>query len=63
MAPAMKVTVPEGVGPVPVTVAVKVTDWPYVEGLPEVATVVVDEAVLAERTFNVKIPWKSVSSG
>ncbi len=38
----MKVTVPVGVGPDPVTVAVKVTDWPKTEGLAEEATVVVE---------------------
>ena len=32
VAPSRKVTVPVGVPPGPVTVAVKVTDWPKVEG-------------------------------
>ena len=41
--PSLKSTVPDGVFEPPdlVTVAVKVTESPYVEGLPEVATVVV----------------------
>jgi hypothetical protein len=33
--PSIKVTVPVGVPPVPVTVAVNVTDWPAVEGFRE----------------------------
>ncbi len=37
----MKVTEPVGVPPVPVTVAVKVTDWPYTDGLLLLASVVV----------------------
>ena len=42
---ALNVTLPSLLGlpepgPVPVTVAVKVTDWPKVEGVPEVATAV-----------------------
>ena len=44
LAPSAKATVPVGLGPpVTVTVAVKVTLWPKVEGLPEVLTVVVVE--------------------
>ena len=39
-APSMNCTVPVGV--LPVTVAVKVTDWPTVEGLSEETTVVLD---------------------
>ena len=36
----MNVTVPAGVAPAPVTVAVKVTDWPNVLGFCEDVTVV-----------------------
>ena len=35
VAPSRNVTVPPGVPPVPVTVAVNVTDWPTAEGLTE----------------------------
>jgi hypothetical protein len=38
--PWVKVTEPEGVPPVEVTVAVKVTDWPEFEGFSDDATVV-----------------------
>jgi hypothetical protein len=41
VAPSRNVTVPVGVPPVPVTVAVNVTDWPAVEGLTEEVSVVV----------------------
>ena len=40
--PFLKVTVPVGVGPAPVTTAVKVTGWPKTEGFAEEVTVVVD---------------------
>jgi hypothetical protein len=40
-APSLNVTVPVGVPGDPVTVAVNVTDWPYVEGLGEDVTLVV----------------------
>ena len=43
--PSIKVTVPVGVLPVPVTVAVNVTDWPAVEGFREEVRVVVVGAV------------------
>ncbi len=44
--PSEKATVPARLGP-GVTVAVKVTLWPTVEGLPEVLTVVVVEPCAA----------------
>ena len=40
-APSLKVTVPVGVPPVPVTVAVKLTDCPYTDGFDEEVSVVV----------------------
>jgi len=43
VAPSLKVTVP--VAPLPVTVAVKVTDWPKLLGLAEELTEVVEEGV------------------
>lgn len=42
VAPSKKSTVPVGVPPVPVTVAVNVTDCPAVEGLSEETTLVVE---------------------
>ena len=39
--PSKKVTVPVGLGPVPLTVAVKVTAWPNTDGLDVDATIVV----------------------
>ena len=47
VAPSLKVTLPVGVpvaGETGLTVAVNVTDWPYVEGLADVVTVVVVDA-------------------
>jgi hypothetical protein len=41
VAPSRNVTVPVGVPPVPVTVAVNVTDWPAVDGLTDEASTVV----------------------
>jgi hypothetical protein len=38
--PWANVTVPDGVPPVEVTVAVKVTDWPELDGFSDDATVV-----------------------
>jgi hypothetical protein len=38
--PFLNVTVPVGVGPAELTVTVKVTDWPYVEGFSPELTVV-----------------------
>ena len=46
--PSLKVTVPVGVpepGVLAVTVAVKVTDWPDLEGLSEETTIVVVSAL------------------
>ena len=46
---SLKMTVPVGVpvpGAVAVTMAVKVTDWPKTEGLPEELTAVVELALL-----------------
>ena len=40
--PSSKVTMPVGVGGPPVTVAVKVTDWPGVEGLGDEVSTVLD---------------------
>src|SRR5438128_1175312 len=48
-----KVTVPVGMGPSPVTVAVKVIDWPNTEGFTEDVTVVVDPAAATST-----IPWR-----
>jgi hypothetical protein len=42
----MKVTAPVGVPPGPVTVAVKVTDWPKVEGFGEADSAVALAALL-----------------
>jgi hypothetical protein len=39
-----KVTVPVGTGPTPLTVAVKVIDWPNTDGFTNDVTVVVDAA-------------------
>jgi hypothetical protein len=39
-----KVTVPVGTGPIPLTTALKVTDWPNNDGFTEEVTVVVDTA-------------------
>ena len=39
-----KVTVPVGTGPIPLTTALKVTDWPKTDGFTEDVTVVVDTA-------------------
>src|ERR1700730_1794237 len=39
-----KVTVPVGTGPTPLTVAVKVTDWPTTDGFTEDDTMVGDAA-------------------
>ena len=47
VAPSRNVTMPVGVPPVPVTVAVKVTDWLTVEGLTDEVSAV----VLALRLF------------
>src|SRR5712692_296323 len=44
--PSLKVTVPVGEGPDPVTVARKVTELPYVEGLGEDVTTVVVGALV-----------------
>ena len=44
--PSLKVAVPVGVPPEPVTVAVKVTDWPHTDGLSEEMTVVEVSALL-----------------
>src|ERR1700693_3488278 len=49
--PSLKVTVPVGVGPTPVTTAVKVTDWPKLEGFVEDVTVVVDGDAAAADTI------------
>lgn len=46
VAPSLNVTVPVGVPPLDVTVAVKVTDWLNTEGLAEELTVVVVGEVL-----------------
>src|SRR6267143_398040 len=48
--PSWKVTVPVGVGPTPLTAAVKVTDWPNTDGLTEDVTVVVDGAAASAVT-------------
>ena len=40
-APSLKVTVPVGGGPTPVTFATKVTDWPVTEGLTDDEDIVV----------------------
>jgi hypothetical protein len=45
-APSRNVTEPVGVPPAPVTVAVKVTDWPPMRGLSEEVTAVVLDLVL-----------------
>lgn len=37
--PSLKVTIPVGVPPLPVTIAVNVTDWPNIEGLADEVTV------------------------
>src|ERR1700687_5638017 len=42
--PSWNVTVPVGVGPTPVTAAVKVTDWPKTDGLADDVSVVVEGA-------------------
>src|ERR1017187_5952504 len=58
-APSINVIVPVGTGPVPVTVAVKVTGWPYVCGLAEVINAVLDGTVSETRTYSVPVvPWK-----
>ncbi len=49
VAPSLKVTVPVGVPPAPVTVAVKVTDWPKVEGLADEPSAVVVSALATVR--------------
>lgn len=46
VAPSRNVTVPVGVPPVPVTVAVKVTDCPFCEGLTDDVSAVVLALVL-----------------
>jgi hypothetical protein len=46
VAPSRKVTVPVGVPPGPVTVAVKVTDWPKVDGFGEAVRAAVLVALL-----------------
>ena len=42
--PSWNVTVPVGVGPTPVTTAVRVTDWPKTDGFTEDVNVVVEGA-------------------
>lgn len=44
--PSLNVTVPVGTAPLPLpeTVAVKVTDWPYVDGLGDDPRLVADDA-------------------
>ena len=59
LALSLKVTDPVGVPPVPVTVAVKVTVLPYVEGLPSVARLVIEPA---SATLNWPAPAKWASS-
>ena len=50
LAPSLKVTVPVGVPPEEVTVAVKVTATPYVDGFREEATAVVVVAWIVKAT-------------
>jgi hypothetical protein len=53
----MKLTAPVGVPPLPVTVAVKVTGFPYAEGLEDDVTLVVVDALftVCERTDDVDV--------
>src|SRR3989442_15917885 len=46
VAPSLKTTLPVGVPPGPVTVAVNVTDWPNTDGFCDEATTVVEPALL-----------------
>jgi hypothetical protein len=60
--PSRKVTVPVGVPPVDVTVAVNVTDWPITDGFGEEVTVVVVSALftvtwtVTSPEFRAKVP-------
>jgi hypothetical protein len=55
VAPSLKVTVPVGVGPEPVTVAVNVTDWPNAEGLAEEVMDVVEASLTMTAFANVNV--------
>ena len=64
VAPSLNVTVPEGIPSPSVTVAVKVTDWPKVDGFKEEATPVVVAPLLTVTValvFEVRIPDESVA--
>jgi hypothetical protein len=59
--PFLKVTVPVGVPPLEVTVAVKVTDWPEVDGFREEVTEVEEVACLTVCVSTGEVlPLKSV---
>src|SRR6266542_5913047 len=62
--PSLNVTVPDGVLPAPLTVAVKVTDWPKAEGLrPEISVVVLAIllTVMLALVLAVSVPAASVA--
>src|SRR5437667_3474247 len=62
VAPSLKVTVPLGVPAPPLTVAVKVTDWPKTDGFCEEATLVVVEAAFTVTLLLVPVARTAAAS-